>query len=69
MLNCTTNARDVARALLAAGVGRGTRVGLLVSNRPEWLFGMFGAAMAGAVTVALNTFSTEQELGYPTAPG
>jgi len=54
----------VAKALLAAGVGRGTRVGLLVSNRPEWLFGMFGAAMAGAVTVALNTFSTEQELAY-----
>jgi fatty-acyl-CoA synthase len=52
----------VAKALLAVGVGRGTRVGLLVSNRPEWLFGMFGAAMAGAVTVALNTFSTEQEL-------
>ncbi len=55
---------NVAKALLAVGVGRGTRVGLLVSNRPEWLFGMFGAAMAGAVTVALNTFSTEQELHY-----
>jgi len=54
----------VARALLAVGVGRGTRVGLLVSNRPEWLFGMFGAAMAGAVTVALNTFSTRQELEF-----
>jgi uncharacterized radical SAM protein YgiQ len=30
----------------------GTRVGLLVSNRPEWLFSMFGTAMAGGVTVA-----------------
>ncbi|MCB1690799.1 MAG: acyl--CoA ligase, partial [Halioglobus sp.] len=54
----------VARALLAVGVGRGTRVGLLVSNRPEWLFSMFGAAIAGAVTVALNTFSTKQELAF-----
>ena len=54
----------VARALLAAGVGKGTRVGLLVSNRPEWLFGMFGSAIAGAVTIALNTFSTRQELQY-----
>ncbi len=54
----------VARALLAQGVGRGTRVGILVSNRPEWVFCMFGAAMAGAVTVALNTFSTRQELQY-----
>lgn len=54
----------VARALLARGVGRGTRVGVLISNRPEWLFSMFGAAMAGAVTVAMNTFSTRQELAY-----
>lgn len=54
----------VARALLAVGAGRGTRVGLLVSNRPEWLFSMFGTAMAGGVTVALNTFSTLQELEY-----
>ncbi len=54
----------VARALLAAGAGKGTRVGLLVSNRPEWIFGMFGGAMAGAVTIALSTFSTRQELAY-----
>jgi fatty-acyl-CoA synthase len=54
----------VARALLAQGVGKGTRVGILISNRPEWIFCMFGAAMAGAVTVALNTFSTRQELKY-----
>ncbi len=55
---------QVARALLASGVGKGSRVGLLVSNRPEWIFGMFGSAMAGAVTIALNTFSTRQELEY-----
>ena len=36
--------RKVAKALLATGAGRGTRVGLLISNRPEWIFGMFGAA-------------------------
>lgn len=54
----------VASALIAAGVGRGTRVGILISNRPEFLFSLFGAAMAGAVTVALNTFSTEKELEY-----
>ncbi len=54
----------VAKALLALGAGRGTRVGVLISNRPEWLFSALGAAMAGAVAVALNTFSTRQELGY-----
>jgi len=57
-------ARNVAKALSASGVGKDARVGVLVSNRPEWLFSMFGAAMAGAVTVALNTFSTRQELQH-----
>jgi fatty-acyl-CoA synthase len=52
----------VARSLLASGIGKDARVGVLISNRPEWLFAMFGAAMAGAVTVALNTFSTQPEL-------
>ena len=54
----------VARALLALGVGKSTRVGILISNRPEWIFCMFGAAIAGATVVALNTFSTRQELRY-----
>jgi len=54
----------VARALVALGVNKGTRVGILISNRPEWLFSAFGAAMAGAVTVALNTFSTREELRH-----
>ncbi|GAB3102176.1 acyl--CoA ligase [Aestuariicella hydrocarbonica] len=56
--------RKVASALLAAGVAKDTRVGVLISNRPEWVFSTFGAAMAGAVVVALNTFSTQQELHY-----
>lgn len=56
--------RAIARALTAAGVGKGTRVGVLISNRPEWVLSIFGVAMAGGVTVALNTFSTQQELRY-----
>lgn len=56
--------RRVACALIGLGIGRGARVGVLLSNRPEWLFSCFGAAMAGAVTVALNTFSTQQELRF-----
>ncbi|MFV8817588.1 class I adenylate-forming enzyme family protein [Haliea sp. E17] len=54
--------RNIASALLALGVSRGTRVGILASNRPEWLFCVFGASMAGATTVALNTFSPQREL-------
>lgn len=56
--------QKVASALLAAGAGKDARVGVLITNRPEWIFSTFGAAMAGAVTVALNTFSTQQELHY-----
>ncbi|WP_439133570.1 class I adenylate-forming enzyme family protein [Pseudomaricurvus sp.] len=56
--------RKVASALLAAGATKDTRVGVLISNRPEWVFSTFGASMAGAVVVALNTFSTQQELQY-----
>ncbi len=55
---------SVARALSALGVNKGTRVGILISNRPEWLFSLFGSAMAGATVVALNTFSTPQELRH-----
>jgi fatty-acyl-CoA synthase len=53
-----------ARALLAAGVRRGDRVALLVTNRTEWLVAAFGAAKIGAVTAAISTFSTPRELGW-----
>lgn len=56
--------RKVAAALLASGVSKESRVGVLISNRPEWIFTAFGAGMTGAVVVALNTFSTQHELRY-----
>lgn len=56
--------REVARALIAAGVSKDTRVGILMTNRPEFLTAMFGTALAGGVTVALNTFSTPGELEH-----
>jgi len=57
-------ARKVARALLALGIGKGNRVGILMANRPEAVAAFFGAAMTGAVVVPLSTFSTVPELGY-----
>ena len=56
--------RRVARSLLALGLGKNARVGILISNRPEWLFAAFGITMAGGVAVALNTFSTSHELRH-----
>lgn len=52
----------VARALIACGVGKDTRVGILMTNRPEQLAAAFGTALAGGVMVMLNTFSTSSEL-------
>jgi fatty-acyl-CoA synthase len=54
----------VARALVARGVTRETRVGLLVTNRPEWITGMFGIALSGGTCVALSTFAKGPELDY-----
>jgi len=44
----------VARALQAAGVGPGDRVGVLDKNAPTFYEVVFGAAKLGAVTVGLN---------------
>jgi len=52
----------VARALLASGVGKGTRVGILMTNRLEFLSSVFGTALAGGVATTLSTFSTSAEL-------
>lgn len=54
----------VAQALIAAGVGKDSRVGILMTNRPEYLSALFGIALAGGVAVALSTFSTPEELKY-----
>jgi fatty-acyl-CoA synthase len=54
----------VAKALIDCGVGKDSRVGILMTNRPEYLSAVFGIAMAGGVTVALSTFSTPGELQY-----
>ncbi len=57
-------ATDIARSLIACGVGKDSRVGILMTNRPEWIASFFGAGLAGAVPVALSTFSTAPELEY-----
>ena len=55
-------ANEVARALIAAGVGKGTRVGILQTNRPEFLASLFGTALAGGVASTISTFYTPAEL-------
>lgn len=52
----------VARSLVACGVGRGTRVGVLATNRLEFLSCVFGTALAGGVATTISTFFTRAEL-------
>lgn len=53
---------DVARALIAGGLGQGSRVGILMTNRLEFLSAFFGTALAGGVATPISTFSTPNEL-------
>lgn len=52
----------LARALLAAGVGKGHHVGMLLPNGPEFVTAWLAAARIGAVAVPFSTFSTAPEL-------
>ncbi len=52
----------IARALIAGGVSRETRVGILMTNRPDYVAAIFGTALAGGVVVPLSTFATGPEL-------
>jgi len=47
-------ARAVAKSLLAAGLGKGERVGVLMTNRAEFLPVVFGTALAGGVATPLK---------------
>jgi fatty-acyl-CoA synthase len=59
--------RIAARRLIGLGVGKGTRIALLCSNRPDWLPIAFGVARLGGVLVPLSTLWTRDELRYALA--
>ncbi len=59
--------RTAARKLVAAGVGKGTRVGFLCSNRLEWLPIAFGVLRTGAVLVPFSTLWKRDEIAYALA--
>jgi acyl-CoA synthetase (AMP-forming)/AMP-acid ligase II len=56
------NINRVANALLAAGVGRGHRVAVLMGNCVEMLEVMFGVIRAGACVVPLSGLLTGEQL-------
>jgi fatty-acyl-CoA synthase len=54
----------VARALIACGAGKDSRIGVLMTNRLEWVSSFFGIGLAGGTAVGLSTFSTPTELEH-----
>ena len=55
---------ELSRALIAVGLGKDVRVGVLMTNRPEFVISVFGVALAGGVAVVLSTFATGPELEH-----
>jgi acyl-CoA synthetase (AMP-forming)/AMP-acid ligase II len=56
-----SEAVELARALVGAGVVKGTRVALLMPNRPEWITAAFAVGMLGGVSVPVSTLATPAE--------
>ena len=56
--------RAAAKALLAAGVTKGSKVALLLGNRPEFAVAAYGAALVGAVVVPVSTLAAAAERDY-----
>jgi fatty-acyl-CoA synthase len=54
----------LAAAMIAGGITKGTRVGLVMGSRPECVATIFAAALAGAVVVPLSTMASADEMAY-----
>jgi acyl-coenzyme A synthetase/AMP-(fatty) acid ligase len=55
---------NLARGLLALGVGKGTRVGIMMANSPDWVLCWLAAARIGALTVPISTLYQAPELAW-----
>ncbi len=55
---------DCSRALVACGVGKGTRVGLCMENQPDWVIAALSVTGIGAILVPVSTFSHVDDLEH-----
>jgi acyl-CoA synthetase (AMP-forming)/AMP-acid ligase II len=53
-----------ARGLLALGLGKGARVGILMPNNPDWVLAFLAAGRIGALTVTLSTLFQPPEISW-----
>lgn len=56
--------RAFAKGLSALGIGRGSRVAILMGNKPEWIIADLAICSLGGVMIAVNTWVTARELAY-----
>jgi acyl-CoA synthetase (AMP-forming)/AMP-acid ligase II len=54
----------VAKALQAAGIGKGDRFSLVMRNHPEFIYTLLGASITGAVVVPIDPRSKGSKLSY-----
>lgn len=54
----------LARGLIGSGIGKGSRVAVLMGNNPDWVVAAFAVALCGGVLVPVNTFATAEERGF-----
>jgi acyl-coenzyme A synthetase/AMP-(fatty) acid ligase len=55
---------DWARGLLSLGLGKATRVGILMPNDPDWALAFLAAGRIGALTVTLSTLFQPPEISW-----
>src|SRR5262245_55612354 len=55
---------EMARALLASGAGKGTRIALLAPDGALWLTTFYAALRIGALITPISTLTTPPELAY-----
>ena len=53
--------RELARALIGAGVVKGAHVAIWIANSPEWIVAAYAVESVGGVVVPVNTFASAPE--------
>src|SRR3546814_20637397 len=54
----------MAKGLLALGLGKGARVGVILPNGTDWIVAWLAVSRIGGIAVALSTFASPAELHY-----
>lgn len=56
--------RALAKGMLASGITKGTRVGLLIPNSPDFVVVFAAVTRIGAIAIPFNTFYRPKELAF-----